>query len=443
MARPHIQVLVAEELVPESLRAALQRVDATAGFGALADSLRHPASTRADAFVMVVPPDTEHLADPLRSFFERLAEHPRATLVLSRGPLSGPIEYPPTVPVSFCHDLNAGSLAVRLGMMLEMRQSLDSLHRGLLANRRSGESVAQRYHSQLRLASQLQREFLPESLPRMGRVSFDVLFRPVDYVSGDIYDVHRLDEHHIGIALADATGHGIPAALLTVYIKRALRGKAIDNGGYRILTPDEVLAGLNADILDADLPECPFVAALYAVLNTDTLELSLARAGAPYPIYRSGAGEVELIETVGGVVGVAPDTTFEVRRLQLEPGDSLLLYSDGLDRVIAPRPDAGYSGAMLPRRATRATSAAESESGIFGSGGTAVLTAPDVCDPVASSNWWTMLATEGAAAALQQVGQRQRALRRMGCPLDDLTVLLLQVQADGSDSSGFQTAGRE
>ena len=83
------------------------------------------------------------------------------------------------------------------------------------------------------------------------------------------------------MAVADATGHGIPAALLTVYIKRALRGKEIENGSYRILSPDEVLSRLNDDILDARLSECQFVAAVYAVLNTTTLELTVARGGAP------------------------------------------------------------------------------------------------------------------------------------------------------------------
>ena len=242
--------------------------------------MRGDPAANADALVIVLPENSGGLGGTLRALLERLAERPRATLVLTpAGHASPPLEHPPTVPVTVGSGLDAHELAGQLNTMLAMRESLDTLHRSAVANRRSGQSAANRYMSQLRLASQVQRGFLPESLPRLGPVSFHVVFRPVDYVSGDIYDVHRLDEEHVGIALADASGHGIPAALLTVYIKRALRGKEIEHGTYRILEPDEVLSALNDDILDAHLADCAFVAAVYAVLNTRTLELSLRAAG--------------------------------------------------------------------------------------------------------------------------------------------------------------------
>src|SRR5690606_16689880 len=100
---------------------------------------------------------------------------------------------------------------------------------------------------ELRLASQLQREFLPRSLPCVGRVDFRVLFRPAGYVSGDIYDVERLDEDHVAFFLADAVGHGVPAALLTMYIKRSLQTKQMitEPPGYRLIPPDQAMAQLN------------------------------------------------------------------------------------------------------------------------------------------------------------------------------------------------------
>ncbi|MEW6251456.1 MAG: SpoIIE family protein phosphatase [Planctomycetota bacterium] len=459
MARPHIQVILADDAVPENLRAALQRVDATASFAPLSEAVRGDTGRGADALVMVVPENTSRLAGSLRTVFDRLAAHPRATLVLSpKGPTDPAFVHAPTVPVSFGHDLDEDGLSARLGLMLEMRRSLDSLHRGLVANRRTGQTLAQRYHSQLRLASQLQREFLPESLPRYGPISFNVLFRPIDYVSGDIYDVHALDEDHVGLALADASGHGIPAALLTVYIKRALRGKALERGSYRILPPDEVLAGLNEDLLDADLAECPFVAAAYAVLNIRTLELSLARAGLPYPIHRTAAGELQRLECAGGVVGVATNAVFEVQQLQLARGDSVLLFSDGLERVVAsPTPRDGVPVSEPERkRGARRMRGAERKRGAErpgqpagelcavasargnGHSATAVLNPPGTAgvpagppgtDALSASSWWSTLRDNGPVAAFEQVAHRQRALRRMGYPLDDLTLLLLQVDA--------------
>ena len=439
MDRPHIQVILAAEHVPDNLRIALQRTPASAGFCSLAEALRGESIAHADALVLVLPDEPAHLGGVLRTLFDRLAERPRATLVLTpAGHALPPLEHPPTVPVTAVCGLDAADLSARLSTMLAMRESLDSLHRCALANRRNGQSAANRYTNQLRLASQVQRGFLPESLPRLGRVSFHVVFCPVDYVSGDIYDVHRLDEEHVGIALADASGHGIPAALLTVYIKRALRGKEIAHGSYRILAPDEVLSALNEDILDASLSDCPFVAAAYAVLNTRTFELSLARGGAPYPLLRTADGNVQLLTPAGSVVGVLPDAHFEVTTLQLQPGYSLLLYSDGLERIVAPQRTAGRMPAPLRRAAQRiadsprtSTTALSANAASLDSGSVAVATLPQPREnAVTDSAWCATLRNQGPAAALREVSARQRALRRMGFPLDDLSVLAVCVDED-------------
>jgi hypothetical protein len=431
MARPHIQVVLGSDAVPEALRAALQHAGATAAFWPLAEALRGDPLGQADALVIVVPPDTATLAGPLRILFDQLAEHPRATLVMSTDGQTPALEYPPALPVVLAGGADERDLAIRLTTLLTMRNSLEAMQRGLSANRRHRESLTQRFMSQLRLASQVQRQFLPQALPRFGPVSFQVIFRPIDYVSGDIYDVRRLDEEHVGIALADASGHGIPAALLTVYIKRALSGKEIKNGTCRILSPAEVLAALNDDILEAQLSECPFVAAVYAVLNTRTLEMSLARGGAPYPLYRSDHGQIQLIRSPGSIVGVNPAARFEMATRQLEPGDSVLFYSDGLERLIAPPGAAQRIPAPLGQAAERVSAwdkSAVHAAGGGASGGLAVATLPDEAESlITRSDWYETLSAAGPAAALEQLSCRQRALRRIGYPLDDLTVLAVQV----------------
>ncbi len=433
MIRPHIHVILATDDIPPPLPAALHNINATTSYWPLSEALRHYELIVADAIVIVTPANVGVLTDSLQSLLERIAQRPRATLLLRPPdtPLT-PLPHASTLPVSFSDTDSVTELTTRLNLMVEMRASLDALHGGLLATRRTGEGVARRYANQLRLASRLQREFLPDMLPRIGPFSFDLLFYPADYVSGDIYDVHRLDEEHVGIALADATGHGIPAALLTVYIKRALRGKEIENGTYRILSPDEVLYRLNDDILDAQLNECPFVAAIYAVLNIRTRELHLARGGTPYPLQRHADGTVDVISGRGGVVGVMPDTFFEVSTVQLEPGDALLLYSDGLERLVAPELGDADVPETLRRRAEQITGPALTTVGSNnGSGGVAVAECPAATiAPVAASPWCETLQQHGATAALELIAQRQRSLRRIGYPLDDITVLGIQLDAD-------------
>lgn len=193
----------------------------------------------------------------------------------------------------------------------------------------------QKMDEELRLAAQLQREFLPAKLPSINDVEFRVLFRPASYVSGDIYDVLRLDENHIGFFLADAVGHGVPAALMTMYIKRSLHTKEVDATspkGYRIVPPDEALARLNKDMLDQQSgSKIRFATACYGVINCKTLKMTFARAGHPFPLLLKADGSTQWFEPEGAMLGVFPDEVFEVSTHQLEQGDRLLIYSDGFE----------------------------------------------------------------------------------------------------------------
>lgn len=374
-------------------------------------------------------------------------------------------EHPPTIPVTFDDGANAHDLALRLNTLVSMRTSLASLHRDALSSRRNGEHVARQYTRQLQLASRLQRKFLPEQLPTIPGVTIDTAFCPAEYVSGDIYDVHRLDENHVGIALADATGHGMPAALLTVYVKRALRGKELRNDGYEILSPVDVLGRLNNEILDANLPDCPFLAAVYGVLNLRTRALTLARGGAPYPLLRRADGAIEVITSRGPVVGVVREAEFELTTVQLRPGDTLAFYSDGLESIVAPDEllpdsaggcdDSGVAAAVLAdepgQQALHEFSPVSTGSLALADYGcdaqcqltsrtgrcfcaqdrSAVAIESDMPaaahELVTSSGWCATFSDSGPTIALEQARCRQRTLQRMGYPLDDLTILSIQL----------------
>src|SRR5690606_34656415 len=117
----------------------------------------------------------------------------------------------------------------------------------LLAHRFHGglEGEIARMHEELQLAAMVQRELLPRETPEVCGVKFGTMWRPVNYVSGDIFDIARLDEDHVGIFVTDAVGHGVPAALMTMVISRSLCLKEITGSSYRLLSPKEVLARLN------------------------------------------------------------------------------------------------------------------------------------------------------------------------------------------------------
>ena len=148
---------------------------------------------------------------------------------------SSPTLPPPTAPTGVPHaNDSTPTVSGALRHMEQLQQEMDALRMELNLLRRRDETLnfhLTRIDEELRLAARLQQDFLPKELPEVGPVRFHTLFRPAGYVSGDLYDVMRLDETRVGFYMADAVGHGVPAALLTMFIKQALITKEITPGG--------------------------------------------------------------------------------------------------------------------------------------------------------------------------------------------------------------------
>jgi phosphoserine phosphatase RsbU/P len=188
-----------------------------------------------------------------------------------------------------------------------------------------------RLDEELRLAARLQQDFLPKTLPQVGPLHFHTLYRPAGYVSGDLYDVARLDEAHVGFYIADAVGHGMPAALLTMFIKHALVTKQILPGGYRLLDPGEALSLLNAALVEQNLTHATFATALYGTINVNTLVCRFAGAGHPPPLILRGDGSILNIHGDGPLLGIFAGEKFGDSQVQLLRGDRLFVYTDGIE----------------------------------------------------------------------------------------------------------------
>ena len=228
-------------------------------------------------------------------------------------------------------------LAAHLAAAEQLQPAIGALREELLAARtaRDGPAAAEADLTQeLHLAARLQRDFLPRRLPEVGPVRFSVLYRPLGWVSGDVYDVTRLDETHLGFYVADAVGHGLPAALLTMFIKKALQTKRILGHSYEIVPPEVSLAELNRDICQQSIASCPFCTAIYCVLDTKRLVLSYARAGHPEAVLTHADGRAEQLAARGTLLGIFPEETYESREVTLAPGDRLVLFTDGAESAL-------------------------------------------------------------------------------------------------------------
>ena len=219
--------------------------------------------------------------------------------------------------------------------LLVPRKHALRIHRNKLAEQLSmTKTLADNLAEQLRLAGLVQQDFLPTQLPSIDEVQWATVFLPAEWVSGDIYDIVRIDEQHIGFYVADVVGHGMPAALLTIFLKQALLMRETYESNYRIFPPSEIIKNLNMRMAAQKLSGYQFATCCYCLLNIKTLQLTFARAGHPYPILIRGGQQLEQLEIRGSLLGVFEQAEYTQQTVQLQPGDKLLLYSDGAEPFI-------------------------------------------------------------------------------------------------------------
>jgi sigma-B regulation protein RsbU (phosphoserine phosphatase) len=193
--------------------------------------------------------------------------------------------------------------------------------------------VKQRMDNDLLAARQIQRSLLPKELPRIEGVELAAFNDPAYEIGGDYYDVIRIDDRRLGIAIADVSGKGVGGALMMSVCRSELRAQA-----QRSTRPAEVLRLLN-EVMSRDVTENRFVSLLYMVFDTATRELAIARAGHERPlVYSAQTGQFEFPDSPGIAIGIADTATFDhvlgEAVTVLKPGDVVVAYTDGITEAM-------------------------------------------------------------------------------------------------------------
>ncbi len=256
-------------------------------------------------------------------------------------------------------ETDAATLVAVLQTVVHDHLEIDRLQKELALTARIAEGVQEeigRVDEELQMAAMVQREFLPRELPDVGGTRLAAMWRPAGYVSGDIYDVLRLDEHHLGLFIADAVGHGVPAALLTMVICRSLPTKEVAaDGSYRLVPPGEALARLNRFMVSRQGRTARFATAVYAIYDARTRTARIASAGHPAVMHLSAADgdrRMQEISSTGGLLGIFEEETYEEHRVTLAPGEALVLHSDGFEQAF-PHDLASHRQRRLPNERYR------------------------------------------------------------------------------------------
>ena len=187
-----------------------------------------------------------------------------------------------------------------------------------------------RAEQELSVARTIQGSFLPTNFPAMGAVEVDAVNVPSRQVSGDFYDVVPEGEGRFLIAIADVAGKGIPAALLSSMLQASLRTQA-----GSISSVSAILRNVNALVYRSTAVE-QFATFFLARLDTATLELTFCNAGHNHPMILKRDGRVATLERGGTLVGILANASYEEDVVALEPGDRLLLYTDGVSEAASP-----------------------------------------------------------------------------------------------------------
>jgi len=207
----------------------------------------------------------------------------------------------------------------------------------------------------LRAAGRLQTKLLlPRNPPDWPELKWAFHYAALDHLGGDYYDFAAPDADHLGILIADASGHSVAAAMVAVMARFAFGEVANDT-----ISPGQVLSEMNRRLMD--VADERFVTAFYGVLNRRTRVLRFSNAGHPYPVlYRAKTGLVKELSAQGFLLGIMPDEVYSEREVVLEPGDALAFFTDGLQEA---RNEIGeqYGSERLMACMTRAGSKPERE----------------------------------------------------------------------------------
>lgn len=215
----------------------------------------------------------------------------------------------------------------------------------------------------LKSGREVQRSMIPAHFPRIPGFEIDARFVPSAYVSGDLYDIFRLDETHLGLYSIDVSGHGVGAALFSVKLGRRL-SNSLRPGGmlkvpieeppfYRINPPHVVLDLLDTEDMLGKYGR--FFTMVYAVVHLESRQVHFCRAGHNPPLVIHGDGTSEYLGGGGPPLGMGiTSPPKESQTISLRPGDAFILFSDGINEAFSRGGTNGY-GLDRVRRIMRRT----------------------------------------------------------------------------------------
>ncbi len=196
--------------------------------------------------------------------------------------------------------------------------------------------INQKLLEDLEYARDIQKAILPDKLPDNDKVKFMAHYCPAERVSGDFYNIFRLDEKNIGMYIGDVSGHGVPAAMLTVFLNQSIKTtREIQGNRAEIINPAQVLENLYELYNKVHFKDDTYILVFYAIYNVETRELVYSSAGMnAQPLIVKSQNQVLEMEIKGlpicNLAEICPAADYVDKKIRLEVGDKVFFYTDGL-----------------------------------------------------------------------------------------------------------------
>lgn len=206
-----------------------------------------------------------------------------------------------------------------------------------VTRRRQAEESLRAVNTQLKndlqVAAAIQQSQLPKELPPADGFRFAWRYRPCQELAGDTLNIVGLDETHVAVYVLDVCGHGVGASLQSFSLGQDLRPRP---DGPDLQDPQRIFQQLNRKY-PMDMDTGMFFTILYGVLDTASRRFTFAAAGHPGPVLMKSQSDPVIVPTGSYPIGVQPDATYTAQTLDLDPGDKLILYTDGVVEALSSR----------------------------------------------------------------------------------------------------------
>jgi len=254
------------------------------------------------------------------------------------------ITRPLSVLAGVAEDIATGNLDVLIPEIKtgdevgKLAQSFDYMKTSLkqyISDLTETTAVKERIESELQIAHDIQMGILPKifpPFPEMPEFDLYATIEPAREVGGDLFDFFFLDDDHLCFNVGDVSGKGVPASLFMAITKTLIKTRATKD-----MTPEVILNQVNQD-LSEDNPSLLFVTLFLGIFNIKDGTIEYCNGGHNPPYIIRAGGKIEAVETTGGLaLGVMEDFSFQSKRIVLNEGDAIFIYSDGVTEAMNSR----------------------------------------------------------------------------------------------------------